>query len=222
METVELRRMSGRIAMTAVLTAGSVSATAGIAAADDSGAKPTVKAKSLSKVRTPAQAADSTYRIWSRPDPVMVWVGGCLYSENGAYNTLGIDQGTSPATPCDDIRSMWVFEKVDTTAGGTTLYNIRHANDDKCVGVQGVEGGDTHIGQVLQLEGCENGDDGRWYLRDHPSHWPHGQRGGVYLHNYSPNHRDLAMQPGQFTGARKVQLQEYPEVRGTSWKRTGL
>lgn len=167
----------------------------------------------------PAHAAAGTaYRIWSLPDPMMVWSGGCMYSENGAYNTLGIDNDTSLRTACDDLRSVWVFVRVDTTSGGTPLYNIRHANDDKCVGVKGVESGDTHIGQRLQLEGCENRDDGRWYIRHHPSHWPYGQRAGVYIHNYSPNHRDLVMQ----ADASGVFLQEYPDIRYTSWNRNEL
>lgn len=156
-------------------------------------------------VAQPAHAATGgAYQIWDYD-----WGNlgrQCLYSENGAYSTLGMSDKSPYNDPCNDDRSVWVFIRVDTTSGGTPLYNIRHGNDDKCVGVKGVESGDTHIGQRLQLEGCENRDDGRWYIKNRSD--------GTYIHNYSPKHRDLVM---QWAFPTIVELGEYPRNPTGVW-----
>jgi hypothetical protein len=94
---------------------------------------------------------------------------------------------------------VWEFHHVEGK-----LHQIRlpyaAGSDDLCLSVDGHEGGDTHIGDRVRLEGCER-DDALWWFDKVSSDT-------FKIRDYVNGHADLALQvdPGDDIGDRNLRL----------------
>lgn len=125
----------------------------------------------------------------------------CMLSERKLGSNQWVKQ--LPPNGCADAyypNNAWEFHKIK----GRDLYQIRFPalKPDRCLSLVGREGGDTHIGDDTQLEGCESGGDALWY------------KDGLKVKNYTKGYADLCLglDPDDYVYRKTV------ELRGCSGK----
>lgn len=149
--------------------------------------------------------------------------GNCMYAsdELGSHPVVG---GVGDGVSCLDwldARNVWEWHYVRKSPEGSNLYQIRFPvhNPDLCVSVVGHEGGDTHIGEDTQLEGCEAASEP---LTSRDDLFTRGQlaSGRYHIHNYVVDHADLCLEadPYDVVGGATVQLQDCGAGGSIEWK----